>query len=965
MFAVLVISVLLPAARGEGLDDFESLQSWSAHPADGVEMKLHQDAGRSGRAMRIDFAFRGAGYAIARRTLPMTLPENFEFSFWMRAEAPVNNFEFKLVDPSGENVWWLNRLNFRYPREWTQIRIKRRHLSFAWGPSPRPSPERIGSLEIVVTAGTGGSGSVWIDDLAYRELPPGEPPPVDAALTNWRGTERVELDLGGEREFGGLIIDWDRSEFPPDYDIELHVGTEWVRAYSVRGGNGGRDWIALPDASADRIRLSFAGSARINSLRVQPLAFAENRNAFFSSVARDLPPGSFPKYFSGKQSYWTVVGEPFEVREALINEEGMIEVDQSSFSIEPFVYDGTKLITWRDVTTEHRLDEGSLPIPTVTWSGADLRLETTAFTAPQMLYIRYRLRSAVARRVTLYAAIRPYQVNPPWQFLNVPGGASEIRRIRYDGERIFVDDQLILPRRRPDAFGATTFDGGEINEWLRSGTLPPTQNADDTFAAGSAALVFRLTLRPNANEDVVLAVPFGPAIAPADPARVLVAARDRWRGLIHRTEVVLPASAAAIERSFASNLAYILINADGAGIQPGSRSYTRSWIRDGSLTSAVLLRLGHADAVRRFIEWYAPYQFPNGKVPCCVDRRGADPVPENDSHGQLIYLIAEYYRFTRDRQFAEKMWPYVAKTVEYIDSLRQQRMTEQYRGGPFYGLVPESISHEGYSAKPMHSYWDDLFTLKGLKDAAWLAQELGRDAAPIAAMRDSMRKSLVDSYRLAMAQHKIDYLPGSVELGDFDATSVTVALNPAGEQDALDRGALERTFDRYLREFRARRQSTENYGYTPYEWRTVGTFIRLGRREDAHELVEFFMNDRRPPGWNHWGEVVFRDRDTPKFIGDMPHTWVGSDFMRSILDMLAYERDDGTIVVGAGVPPTWAQQGVRVRRLQTWWGSLDVTITATAIELGGTARPPGGFIVHTAKGEVRVEKLPARLPANG
>ena len=56
-------------------------------------------------------------------------------------------------------------------------------------------------------------------------------------------------------------------------------------------------------------------------------------------------------------------------------------------------------------------------------------------------------------------------------------------------------------------------------------------------------------------------------------------------------------------------------------------------------------------------------------------------------------------------------------------------MTEAYTVGankPFYGLLPQSISHEGYSAKPMHSYWDDFFALRGFKDAAFIAKELDK-----------------------------------------------------------------------------------------------------------------------------------------------------------------------------------------------------------------------------------------------
>src|SRR3954468_14260606 len=98
-------------------------------------------------------------------------------------------------------------------------------------------------------------------------------------------------------------------------------------------------------------------------------------------------------------------------------------------------------------------------------------------------------------------------------------------------------------------------------------------------------------------------------------------------------------------------------------------SYERSWIRDGAMMSSALLRLGRTEEARQYVEWFARYQYANGKVPCCVDRRGADPVPENDSHGELIYAIAEYYRYTSDDAFLARMWPHVAAAVSYIDSL--------------------------------------------------------------------------------------------------------------------------------------------------------------------------------------------------------------------------------------------------------------------------------------------------------
>ena len=95
--------------------------------------------------------------------------------------------------------------------------------------------------------------------------------------------------------------------------------------------------------------------------------------------------------------------------------------------------------------------------------------------------------------------------------------------------------------------------------------------------------------------------------------------------------------------------AVVGLNRVGPRLQPGTRSYSRAWIRDGAMIGEGLLRLGREDIAKDFLRWYAPYQFDSGKVPCCVDDRGADPVPENDSHGELIYLVAEVYRYTRDR----------------------------------------------------------------------------------------------------------------------------------------------------------------------------------------------------------------------------------------------------------------------------------------------------------------------------
>jgi hypothetical protein len=843
---------------------------------------------------------------------------------------------------------------------------------------------------------------------------------VDAdKTTGWRSAARGEaawlaLDFGQTREYGGVIIDWDAADYATAYDVETSAnGKRWTKAYTVDGGNGGRDHIALPEAESRYLRLVMRASSRgrgyrITEVAVQPISYAESANHFLESVARDAPRGSYPRAFIGEQPYWTIVGTGAGDGQRLLNEDGLLEAGKSSFSIEPFLRADGRLVTWSDVKPEQSLEEGYLPIPSVRWSTGLVTLSVTAFaesdTAGPALYARYRVENtdSETKRVTLYLAMRPFQVNPPWQFLNVPGGAAELHSLKLeDGVVVANGTRVVVPLAPPDRFGAATFDHGEVIEHLRLGRLPVRAAVTDPTGRASGALAYEIDLAPGATRDVYLAIPFDTTRSPSmaamrwktaaiTPADRLDAARRRWKELLDRVTIQVPPAAGPIAAALKANLAYILVNRSGPAIHPGSRSYDRSWIRDGSLTSAALLRLGRADAVRSYIDWFAPYQFPNGKIPCCVDARGADPVPENDSHGQFIYLVMEYFRYTGDTALLVEMWPRVAKTVGFIDSLRQSRMTPEYQTAEkmaYYGLVPQSISHEGYSAKPMHSYWDDFFTLKGLKDAAEMAAVLGKadTAARFGAMRDEFRTNLRTSIERAMLHHDIDFIPGSVELGDFDATSTTVALAPGGEQAMLPRAALTRTFDRYYQQVVERRDGPQTWdAYTPYELRTVGTFVRLGWRAWAHDLLRGFFADQRPAAWRHWAEVVWREPRAAKFIGDMPHTWVGSDFIRSALDLFAYEREaDDALVIGAGISSDWVAAGsVAVRDLPTRYGPLTFSMTGDRREVrvnlsGALAIPTGGLAVRSPfdtpatvrvdgkrvrpspAGDVIVRKLPA------
>jgi len=1000
----LALAFLAPGAalaQPRALDGFEDIAPWRVVASNQVGGSLRQIEGVEGKALCLDYDFNGvSGYAGIQRDLPLEFPQNYRFAFHLRGDSPANDLQFKLVDASGDNVWWVNRPEYGFPADWTEVRYRQRHISKAWGPDPDKVLRRSAKIEFTIYNNAGGAGSVCFDELAFEPLPPDPvaPPhavsaeasasPETAALaidgdlrTAWQagGAQRLVLDLGQVREFGGLRLHWaGPGKRPSRYAVELgNPGDgEWRPVRRVDAGRGNTDWIALPEAEAQRIALVLEGSRyALAEAQVQPLSFSARPNDFVKAVAADLPRGWLPRGFSGEQPYWTLVGIDGGLEQGLIGEDGAVEVARGGFSIEPFVVDDGRLLGWADVRTGQGLRDGGIPMPSVTWTLPDAKggkegpplLDVLAFAqgTPQdsQLVMRYRLSNPhpEARDFTLALAVRPLQVNPPSQFLNTVGGVSPIGHLAFEGGTVQVDGKpRVFAAPAPDAAFATPFDAGLEVMRLASGDVPAMAAVEDPTGLASGMLLYRWRLAPGETRQVALVAPLtGPARMPQgfDPRRAVDVAERAWSEKLGQVRLQLPPQAQAFADTVRTALAHMLISRVGPRLQPGTRSYSRSWIRDGAMISEGLLRMGRPEVVREYLEWYAPYQFEDGKVPCCVDARGSDPVPENDSHGELIFNIAEYWRYTGDREFLARMWPHVAGAFDYMEQLRASERTEanRRRDPAFYGMMPVSISHEGYSAKPMHSYWDDFWALRGYKDAVEIASALGKDAdaARMSRARDEFRADLAASLRAATRRHGIHYLPGAAELGDFDPTSTTIALAPGGEQDWLPRDLLENTFERYWREFVQRRDGQREWkDYTPYEWRNVAAFVRLGWRERAWEAVEYFFQDRAPRNWNQWAEVVSRTPRTPFFVGDLPHAWVASDFLRSALDMFAYARErDDSLVLAAGVPVDWLDgEGIAIDGLHTLHGRLGYALRRVDGELrldvdADSGLPPGGLVL--------------------
>ncbi len=141
LFAVCVAASARPAAGTSVV----TAGAWRPVSAAGVDVSLSRFEESS---LRIAYDFHGgSGWAGARRKVAFEFPEDWTLSFRVRGAGTPNTLEIKFLDATGENVWWARRERFAPPGEWQEIRVRKRQVTFAWGPAGGGASARGGARD--------------------------------------------------------------------------------------------------------------------------------------------------------------------------------------------------------------------------------------------------------------------------------------------------------------------------------------------------------------------------------------------------------------------------------------------------------------------------------------------------------------------------------------------------------------------------------------------------------------------------------------------------------------------------------------------------------------------------------------------------------------------------------------------------------------------------------------------------
>ena len=433
------------------------------------------------------------------------------------------------------------------------------------------------------------------------------------------------------------------------------------------------------------------------------------------------------------------------------------------------------------------------------------------------------------------------------------------------------------------------------------------------------------------------------------------------RGSIACAFVLPRAAAPPLIDTLRTALAHILITRDGPILRPGN-TIVRALVDPGRGDDVGIAAAARAVQASRPIICAGSRRIssPTARFPAAWMRAARIRSPENDSDGRISFSGRTKSSATARPALAAALWPHVDGRGAAISmhcakpGARSTTSAPEHRG--FLRLAAGIDQPRGLCGKT------DAFLLGRLLGGERLRRR-NRSRAPARARRrrrpdgttasDEFDRDLAASLRAATAAHGISFLPGAAELGDFDPASTAIGLAPGAA--ALDPSSplVRATFERYWQEFVARRDGRESVG------RIHALRAADGRRHSCASAgasvrtscCSFFLAGRRPQAWNQWAEVVGRDARKPRFIGDMPHAWVASDFIGAVLDLFAYEREaDHALVLARGIPPAWLDgPGIAVHDLRTPYGLLTYRLrrdhARTILRIDrGSGLPPGGFV---------------------
>ena len=647
---------------------------------------------------------------------------------------------------------------------------------------------------------------------------------------------------------------------------------------------------------------------------------------------------------------WTGIGLCGFPNEATVDPRGLITPWPFSPSIDVWLKCGDELVCPSEIESVSQELVGGVPIVRTSFEGLGLECVLTAFVAPiedmpvALCLCEVTNVHCQAMQASLVVSVRPAN----------PETLAAVNDLAYDKRtRTFTADgnPVACLGAQPSQVLLSDYAHGDVALQLRDPRRERVRegatSVNEPFGLATGAAVFDLDLSGGAASKFCFAAPLSAGVHPRLEAMLpeehsvsivvgkLAEQREQWSGLLAEgIKVSVPDE--TFQKAFDVNMAYLLLLFDGRSITPGVATYHMMWFRDAAYLVPALEKIGHVTKARDILSSYTDRQMPDGYF--------RSHSGEWDSNGQAMYTLVHHYRITNDESFLKEVYPALMKGARWIDANRRMDLPG---GDPRRGLLPPGISAEHFGMGDVY-YWDDFWSIGGLRAVAGAAMDLGMtgDASYCERLADEMFAALESSWAASEKRLGRKVMPIAPER-DVDSGSIGVvsAVYPLGIMSASDE-IMSNTIDELIEKHfyhDVYYHGILHCGFNAYLSLQVAQCLLQRRDPYALAIFESLMTMATPT-------LTFPEAINPLTrggaYGDGHHGWAVCEFLNFLRNVMLVEEGDKLVLLPLS-KKEWFDTGntISVERAPTFFGEVSYSVECSddsvIFNLPGTfERPP-------------------------
>ena len=621
-----------------------------------------------------------------------------------------------------------------------------------------------------------------------------------------------------------------------------------------------------------------------------------------------VPTGSALVTLNLTRRNWTSLGISDSTRESMIDPVGMLTPKAWGPSVFPYIKYRANTFLPPRMQPVQQLD-GSLPRVITQYlssGGLEWRSTTCALTVDgeELIDFSHQVKNATTRPIDLIfgLAVRPYNSlgighinilkfkNRLWRVNHRPFLLLEV-----DPDRVHISDCPLF-----DPILARDYQSGELKS--KAGIL-------------SGVCEYDLHLLPDEEKTIETYAPIGKVVKQPDSrfSRVqgdnLANARRTFVSRFRDNEkkgmnISIPDK--ALHEAFLALKNHIHVFDDGGHFSPGTFFYHTKWLRDTTFIALAYENLSWQNQVKRKISGILDLQRSDGFF---CSQNG-----EWDSNGEALFAVVNHIRHDGDERLAIDSFAKLAKGARWIE--------KACRGGKnvrYPGLLPPGMSAEHFGPNSNY-YWDDFWSLAGLKELLWLTEKLGKNNSLLQEFLADFQYYLLASVEGATENVEDRCLPCSPSRGmDCAAIGNLVAISPLNlfEIDVFWlRPTVNYLWDHFVRDGLFFHKIIHT-GLNPYLSIQLARALLAMNDSRFFDILKGVLSYASPT--LTWPEAI-HPKTKGGCMGDGDHGWACAEFLSLVRDMLVRETAGG-LHLAYGVPSHWLEFGVA--DASTRFGTVD------------------------------------------